>query len=65
MECKKIENLKYCPCINLDCEKRGICCLCLKYHLSKKELPTCCFSKEAFKTHDRSFECFIKENKKI
>ena len=64
MECQKEENLKSCPCTYLDCPRKGICCECIKYHLEHNELPACCFSKEAEKTFDRSFEMFIKDQKK-
>lgn len=59
----KEENLKKCNC-TYDCDKKGICCECIAYHLSRKELPACCFSKEAEATYDRSFEKFCKEENK-
>ncbi|HRY36348.1 MAG TPA: DUF6485 family protein [Candidatus Magasanikbacteria bacterium] len=65
MQCQKDKNSKSCQCTYEDCPRKGICCECLKYHLKNKELPACCFSKEAEKTYDRSFEKFIEENKKI
>jgi uncharacterized protein DUF6485 len=61
MECKQQQNAQNCPC-TYDCEKKGHCCDCLSYHLGRKELPACCFSKEAEKTYDRSFQKFIQEN---
>lgn len=64
MECKIEENLKACPCTYLGCERKGKCCDCLKYHLTRNELPACCFSKEAEKTYDRSIGNFIEEQKK-
>jgi len=60
MECKKTENLKKCNCTYSGCSKHGICCECLHYHLSRKELPACCFPDEAEKTWDRSFAHFIR-----
>ena len=60
MECKIEENLEDCPCTYPGCDKKGKCCDCLKYHLARNELPACCFSEEAEKTFDRSFEMFIK-----
>jgi hypothetical protein len=63
MECKKEENLKNCPCTYPNCPRKGICCECLRHHLEKNELPACCFSKEAEKTYNRSFENFIKDTK--
>lgn len=66
MKCKKDENIKRCPCTYIsrrthrNCDKKGICCECLKHHLSAKELPACCFPIEAEKTFDRSFTAFVK-----
>jgi len=65
MECQKDKNLKSCSCTYKGCPRKGICCECLKYHLSCKELPACCFSKDAEKTFDRSFEAFAKDKKII
>lgn len=59
MECKKEENKENCNC-TYPCNRKGMCCECLKYHLRNKELPACCFSEEAEKTYDRSFENFAK-----
>lgn len=61
MECSREENSKNCPCTWADCSRRGVCCLCLKYHLSKDELPACCFSAEAEKSYDRSIDNFIRD----
>lgn len=61
MECQKEKNLKNCPCTYPNCEKKGICCECLRYHRQKKELPACYFSSETEKTYDRSIKKFIKE----
>ncbi len=62
MQCQKDKNARTCPCTYEGCPRKGVCCECLKYHLKHKELPACCFSKEAEKTFDRSFEKFIEEN---
>lgn len=59
MECRQPENLKDCPCTYPTCDKKGICCECIKHHLKNKELPACCFPPEVEKTFDRSFEKFI------
>jgi len=56
-ECKKEQNKKDCNC-TYPCEKKGVCCDCLKYHLSRKELPACCFPSDIERTYDRSFEKF-------
>jgi len=63
MECRKRENLKGCPCTYELCERKGVCCECVKYHLENDELPACYFSKEAEKTYDRSVNKFIKERR--
>jgi len=63
MECKKDQNKKGCPCTYEGCPRKGICCECLKHHLQNKELPACCFSKEAERSYDRSFENFAKDRK--
>lgn len=60
------DNLKNCPCTYLPagrqgpgCDKKGICCECLRYHLDRGELPACCFPAEIEKTYDRSIEKFL------
>ncbi len=61
MECQQEKNLKDCPCTYSDCDKKGICCECIKYHWQRNELPACFFSKEAEKTYDRSIKKFIED----
>ena len=61
MECKKEENSKDCPCTYSGCDKKGLCCECLKYHWERGELPACLFSKQAEASYDRSVENFIKD----
>ena len=58
MECKKDKNLKSCNCTYEPCSRKGSCCDCLAFHLQSRELPGCCFSREAERTFDRSFEHF-------
>ncbi len=60
MECKKDFNLKNCTCTYSPCPNKGICCECLRYHWSMKQLPGCLFPPEAERTYDRSLEYFIK-----
>jgi len=60
MKCRKDENLDHCTCTYMSCSRRGICCDCLRYHLSNRELPGCCFPPDAEKTYDRSFEAFAR-----
>ncbi|MFZ5955595.1 MAG: DUF6485 family protein [Nanoarchaeota archaeon] len=62
MECKKQQNSKNCPC-TYNCEKKGMCCECVRYHRKRKEIPACFFSKDAEKTYDRSFEKFCESIK--
>lgn len=62
MDCKKELNKKNCTC-TYDCNRKGICCECISYHLKHNELPGCAFAKldkTAEKTYDRSFEHFAK-----
>ena len=63
MECQREENLKTCPCTYPGCDKKGLCCECIKYHWQREELPACLFSKEAEKTYDRSIKKFIEEQR--
>ena len=64
MKCQLQKNKEKCPCTYDGCPRKGICCECIDHHLQKKQLPACCFSKEAESTYDRSFEKFIEENTK-
>ncbi len=57
MECKKPRNLEFCTC-TAGCGTKGICCDCLQKHLSRQQLPGCCFPADAEKTYDRSFAAF-------
>ncbi len=59
-DCKKTHNASSCACTYEPCSKKGVCCDCLTYHLRMRQLPGCCFSAEAEKTFDRSFEHFAK-----
>lgn len=58
MECKKSSNSRLCKCTYPGCNRHGICCECLRYHLSMRELPACCFPPDVERTYDRSFERF-------
>jgi len=58
MNCEnKQRNLENCNC-TYACSKKGICCECISYHRSMRQLPACYFPKDAEKTYDRSFEYF-------
>jgi len=64
MDCQnQKENLDECPCTYPSCPRKGKCCECLQYHLARKELPACCFSKKTEASYNRSFQKFIEENK--
>ena len=41
MDCKVESNKEKCTCANVECERRGICCECLRAHLSSRSLPMC------------------------
>ncbi len=60
MECKKSANLAGCKCTYDPCPRKGLCCECISNHLRRRELPGCCFSVEAEKTWDRSFQHFAR-----
>jgi hypothetical protein len=60
MDCKQEKNLQRCACTYASCSRKGLCCECLQYHLKSRELPACCFPKDAEKTYDRSFELFAR-----
>lgn len=60
MECKQDENQKICNCTYEPCSRKGICCDCLSYHLSARELPACCFPADAEQSYDRSFDHFAR-----
>jgi len=58
MECKKEANLDRCNCSYDACKIKGICCDCIAKHVSRRQLPACCFPNDVEKTFDRSFDKF-------
>ena len=60
MECRKEQNSEGCNCSYDGCPRQGICCECLQYHLKNRQLPACCFPRDAEKTYDRSFDHFAR-----
>lgn len=58
MDCQKETNLQNCNCTYEPCERKGVCCDCISYHLKMRQLPACCFSNDVESTYDRSFEKF-------
>ena len=62
-ECKnKEKNLKGCTCTYEPCERKGVCCDCVRFHARMKELPACFFNKQGEASYDRSMACFMKEH---
>jgi len=60
MECKREQNTARCNCSYEPCERKGVCCECLQYHLAKKQVPACFFPDDIERTYDRSITNFIK-----
>lgn len=60
MECKKEHNSRSCNCSYEPCSRKGICCDCIAYHIKNRQLPACCFPRQAEMTYDRSFEHFAR-----
>ena len=58
-------NLDFCSCTYTSCERRGVCCECLQYHLANQQLPGCCFPPAVEKTYDRSFKRFVQAHKDL
>jgi hypothetical protein len=58
-ECNVRQNAKGCNCSWEPCARKGLCCECLQYHWSHKELPACLFPDAVEKTYDRSLRAFI------
>ena len=58
MECNQKKNMEHCNCSYEPCNRKGVCCECVSYHLKMRELPACCFPDSVERTYDRSFERF-------
>jgi hypothetical protein len=58
MDCKKSRNAGSCNCTYSPCPRKGLCCECIRYHASNRELPACVFPNDVEATFDRSFERF-------
>lgn len=63
MECRKENNLETCRCTYPGCPNHGICCLCVRNHRDKGELPGCFFTEEGERTWDRSIRNFIERHR--
>ncbi len=62
-ECKSVKNKARCNCSWEPCGRKGLCCDCLAYHWSLRELPACLFPDAVEKTYDRSLRKFIETYK--
>jgi hypothetical protein len=58
-KCRSDQNLARCNCSYEPCSRKGVCCECLAYHWSMKELPACLFPDQVERTYDRSLRRFI------
>jgi len=56
------KNLQNCNCSYAGCEKKGVCCECIAYHRSMRQLPACFFSEADERSYDRSFARFVQAN---
>ena len=61
----KEKNNEFCTCTYSGCSRHGICCDCVKYHLSSGELPGCFFPPAAEKTYNRSKEYYLSVSKSL
>jgi len=61
--CRKPENLKSCPCTYPSCERKGMCCECIRHHRERDQLPACFFTKDAERSYDRSVQAFVRSRK--
>ncbi|MBI4644153.1 MAG: hypothetical protein HY790_00340 [Deltaproteobacteria bacterium] len=63
-ECPRQQiNLTQCSCTYEPCERKGLCCECLRYHRDRSELPACYFTPEVERTYDRSIARFLKSSR--
>ncbi len=58
--CTAEANKKACNCSYEPCPRKGLCCECLSYHWSMRELPACVFPDAVERTYDRSVSRFIR-----
>lgn len=63
-ECPRRQvNLAECACTFEPCERKGLCCECLRYHRERRELPACYFTPEVERTYDRSIAIFLQSSR--
>jgi hypothetical protein len=59
-ECVNREiNLENCTCTYQGCDRKGLCCECIRHHREAGEIPGCLFPKETEKTFDRTVRKFV------
>jgi len=58
-ECNVQANTAKCTCTYEPCNRKGICCECIRYHLGMGEFPGCLFPPEVERTYDRSISKFV------
>jgi len=58
--CSLEQNKARCNCTSEPCPRKGICCECLAYHWSSRELPACLFPDAVERTYDRSLARFLR-----
>lgn len=44
--CSHDENKLQCPCEYIHCPRYGICCQCIRFHLSRDQNPICIQNKK-------------------
>ncbi len=52
-------NLENCNCTYPGCEKKGMCCECIRFHREMGEIPACLFPDDIEKTFNRSVKKFV------
>ncbi len=52
------ENVSECTC-TYPCDRKGMCCECIRHHREVGEMPGCLFPSEVEKTFDRSVRKFV------
>ncbi|MBM3296027.1 MAG: hypothetical protein FJY83_00325 [Candidatus Aminicenantes bacterium] len=62
-ECRADKNLARCNCSYEPCSRKGLCCECLHYHWSRRELPACFFPEAVERSYDRSLKRFLAVHK--
>jgi len=58
-ECNGKKNSARCNCSYEPCSRKGLCCECIQYHWSHRELPACFFPDSVERTYDRSLARFL------